>query len=380
MDFRLSEEQVLLSESARRLVEQGFDYEARRRAVASGAAYSPQFWGQFAELGWLGLAIPEAHGGFGGGAADFAVLVERLGAGLMLEPYVPVTAAIRTLIAAGAAGKLTAAVIDGSARPVLAHGEPGSGATLEYVETRAERSGDGWRLSGAKTLVLGGAAATHYLISARTAGEAGAAQGVSLFLVAADHPALGRRDVRLTDDSLGSDLAITALDLPAAALVGPEGGAVPALREGMAWLQLGLHAEALGAMDKALWTTRDYVRTRKQFGVELSTFQAVQHRLADMAMETELARSMLLRLISVFDAAGPKREHTLTAAKVLFGNSGFFVGAQSVQLHGGMGMTDEYLIGMYFKRLVLLRNLHGGANAALARLGREQSNLAMERA
>jgi alkylation response protein AidB-like acyl-CoA dehydrogenase len=379
MDFRLSEEQVLLSDSARRLVEQGFEYEARRRAVASGAAYSAEFWGRFAELGWLGLAIPEANGGFGGSAADFAVLVERLGAGLMLEPYVPVAAAMRTLIAAGA-GELAAGVIDGSARPVLAHGEPGSGAVLEYVETRAERSGDGWRLSGAKTLVLGGAAATHYVISARTAGDAGEPQGVSLFLVAADHPALGRTDVRLTDDSFGSDLAFTALELPAAALVGPQGGAVAALREGMAWLQLGLHAEALGAMDKALWTTRDYVRTRKQFGVELSTFQAVQHRLADMAMETELARSMLLRLISVFDVDGPEREHALTAAKVLFGNSGFFVGAQSVQLHGGMGMTDEYLIGMYFKRLVLLRNLHGGANAALARLGREQSNLAMEQA
>ena len=368
MDFGLSEEQVLLVDGARRYVEQTSDYEARRKAVDSGEAYGAARWQQFAELGWLALALPERHGGLGGSAVDYALLVEALGAGLMLEPLVPVAAAAMALVTAGGAGDLPSAVAEGSARPVLAHGEPGSGGLLTFVESRAERSAAGWRLTGAKSLVLGGAAATHYLVSARTSGDKADDAGISLFLVPADHAALGRRDVRLTDDSVGAHLAFTGLDLPDAALLGPESGGLPALREGMAWLQLGLHAEALGAMDKALWTTRDYVRTRRQFGTELSTFQAVQHGLADMAMETELSRSMLLRLLSVFDGDSAERDRTLAAAKVQFGRSGFFVGAQAVQLHGGIGMADEYLIGMIFKRLLLLRNLHGGPDMALGQL------------
>lgn len=373
MDFRLSEEQALLCESARRTVEQTGGYEARSAAVASGDAFGAVRWAQMAELGWLALAVPEAQGGLGGSAIDFALLVEQLGAGLPLEPFIPVVAATRLLVAAGAGGDLVAAVIEGGARPVIAHGERPAD-----VATTAERSGSGWRLSGTMPLVLGGAAATHYLIAACLPDAPTEAEGLCLFVVAADHPGLGRKDVRLTDDSLGSVLDFIALELPADAMLGAEGRGLAAFREGLAWLQLGLHAEALGAMDKALWTTRDYVRTRRQFGTELASFQAVQHRLADMAMETELARSILLRLLSVFEEDSLERERTLAAAKVQFGKSGFFVGAQAVQLHGGMGMADDYLIGMIFKHLVLLRNLHGGPGAALERLARDQRNLAKE--
>ncbi|MBA3055285.1 MAG: acyl-CoA dehydrogenase [Sphingomonadales bacterium] len=368
MDFQLSEEQALLCESARRYVVQTYGYEARCKAVASGEAFAAARWSQMTELGWLALAVPEAHGGLGGSAVDFALLVEQLGAGLPLEPLVPVIAATRLLVAAGTNPELVGDVMAGSARPVIAHGEA-------HVAATAERSGAGWLLSGAMPLVLGGAAATHYVIAASCPAAAEGAQAVSLFLVAADHPGLGRKDLRLTDDSLASVLDFTGLELPADALIGADGGGLAAWREGLAWQQLGLHAEALGAMDKALWTTRDYVRTRRQFGTELATFQAVQHRLADMVMEVELARSILLRLLSVFDEAGAERDRILAAAKVQFGKAGFFVGAQAVQLHGGMGMTDEYLIGMVFKRLVLLRNLHGGPGAALERLALDQRAL-----
>lgn len=370
MDFQPSEEQALLCDSARRYIAQTYGYEARCKAVASGEAFAAARWSRMAELGWLALAVPEAHGGLGGSAVDFALLVEQLGAGLPLEPLVPVVAATRLLIAAGTNPELVSEVMAGGARPVIAHGElPG------HVEATAERGRAGWVLSGVMPLVLGGAAATHFVIPVRKPGALVDAADVSLFLVAADHPGLGRKDVRLTDDSLASVLDFAGLALPADALIGVDGGGLAAWREGLAWLQLGCHAEALGAMDKALWTTRDYVRTRRQFGTELATFQAVQHRLADMVMEVELARSILLRLLSVFDDEDAERDRMLAAAKVQIGKAGFFVGAQAVQLHGGMGMTDEYLIGMVFKRLVLLRNLHGGPGAALERLALDQRGL-----
>ena len=379
MDFRLSEEQVQLSDSARRFAAQSFDYDTSRKAVPTGDPCDSARWQQLADLGWLALALPEEWGGVGGSAVDFAVLAEALGGAMLPEPLVPVAAAARLLMAAGQADALLGDVAQGKARPVIAHGEADAGGVLAWVEARAERTAAGWHLIGTKSLVLGGAAATHFIVSARTGGTADAADGISLFLVPADAPGLARTGRRLTDDTMAADLALN-LDLPAQALIGQEGTGLAHLREGQAWLQLGLHAEALGAMDKALWTTRDYVRTRKQFGTELATFQAVQHRLAHMAMEVELARSILFRLLSVFDGDTAERERILAAAKVQFAKSGFFVGSQAVQLHGGMGMTDEYVVGMLFKRLLLLKNIHGGMNTALASLAGDQRNLAREQA
>ena len=378
MDFQRSEEQVLLSDGARRYVEQNFDYETRRKALAGGEAYSVERWRHMAEMGWLALVLPETQGGLDGTPADYAILMESLGGGLLPEPLAPVVQAARLLLATGGEDDLLAATAAGEARPVVAHGEIAAGGYLSHVEARAERTGEGWRLMGSKSLVLGGAVATHYIVSVRTSGAPGDEAGISLFLVPADHPDLGRRDVRLTDDSFGSDLRFTNLALPAEALLGREGQGFGPLREAMAWLQLGLHAEALGAMDKALWTTRDYVRTRQQFGTTLSTFQAVLHRLADMAMEVEMARSMLFRLLTAFGQGGRTLDRTLAAAKARFGEAGFFVGAQSVQLHGGMGMADDYVIGMLFKRLLLLRNLHGATNDALNRLARQPEALIEE--
>lgn len=379
MDFQRSEEQVQLADGARRYVDQSFDYEARRKALATQTPFDEGRWRHMAEMGWLALAIPEDKGGLGGTPADYAILLESLGGGLLPEPLAPVVQSIRLLLAAGQAGDLVAAAAEGAARPIVAHGEVGAGGLVSFVETKAEKNGGGWRLSGAKSLVLGGAAASHYVLSARSSGSAADNDGISLFLVRADHPGLGRRDVRLTDDSFASDLSFDNLELPADALIGAAGAGIGPLREGMAWLQLGLHAEALGIMDKALWTTRDYVRTRHQFGTALSTFQAVQHRLADMAMEVEMARSILFRLIAAFAADEDTLDHMLAAAKAQFGQGGFFVGAQSVQLHGGMGLADEYVIGMLFKRLLLLRNLHGAPNDALAALAkRHQSDTNLE--
>ncbi|HUD90846.1 acyl-CoA dehydrogenase family protein, partial [Sphingobium sp.] len=346
MNFQRSEAQVLLSDGARRYVEKNFDYETRRKALAGGEAYSVERWRHMADMGWLALVLPEAHGGLDGTPADYAILMESIGGGLLPEPLVPVVQAARLLLATGGADDLLAATAIGEARPVIAHGEIAAGGCLSHVEARADRTGGGWRLTGTKALVLGGAAATHYVLSARTSGATGDEVGISLFLLPADHPDLGRRDIRLTDDSFGSDLRFANLNLPTDALLGQEGEGFGPLREGMAWLQLGLHAEALGAMDKAMWTTRDYVRTRQQFGTTLSTFQAVQHRLADMAMEIEMARSMLFRLLAAFTRDSRTLDRILAAAKARFGEAGFFVGAQSVQLHGGMGMADDYVIGM----------------------------------
>lgn len=373
MDFKPSEEQVLLRDSVRRLVEKDYPSATRRKIAAEGG-FSQALWRRFAEMGWLGLALPERHGGVGD-IRDLAILLEELGAGLVMEPVLAsAVVAPRLLIASGdeqRAQAIIPEVIAGDALPVMAHGEIAARGIPEYVAARAERNADGWRLTGNKSLVPGGGTADRYLVSARTGGDVTSRDGITLFMVAANAPGLKRIAVTLTDDSHAADLSFDGLQLPDSAVIGTVDQAFPALREALAWQLLGFCAEALGAMERAMWITRDYVRTRKQFGVEIGSFQAVQHRMADMVVETELSRSLLLRAIDDFGKAPEVRDRTLSAAKVQIGKGGYFIGAQSIQLHGGMGMADECAIGHYYKRLLMLRNLGGSVALHLARIAEQ---------
>jgi alkylation response protein AidB-like acyl-CoA dehydrogenase len=365
MEFSLSEEQQLLKDSVARFVEREYSFEKRRRLIANGG-YSPANWQTFADMGWLMLGLPEAQGGLGGSPVDTAIIMEEFGKALVVEPYLHVAVlAARVLIEAGDGSGLIEAIGSGEALPVLAHSEVDAFGALNWVETRAERSDGGWRVTGAKSLVNAAPFATHLIVSARTSGEAGDEQGVSLFLVAPGAQGLSRKDGRLADSCRASDISLDARD---ATLIGPEGSALPIIETAYAHATIAICAEAVGAMDKALWTTRDYLQTRQQFGQAIGSFQALQHRMADMLIELEMARSQIYRALAFLGDAPDVRDKAVSSMKVQIGRSIKFIAAQAIQLHGGMGMTEEYLIGHYFRRLFMIENAFGATAVHLERM------------
>ncbi|HET6969797.1 MAG TPA: acyl-CoA dehydrogenase [Phenylobacterium sp.] len=376
MDFSLTPEQQQLKESVRRFCEREYGFEARNALLRGPDGFSRRHWATFAELGWLGAGLPEALGGYGGGAVENALILEELGRSLVLEPFLACAVAAVQAVAAQAAGAereaLLGAIVGGEAIAVLAHAEPGARGDADgHVETRAERVGGGWRLSGTKSFVLGGPTADVLIVSARTAGAAGDRDGISLFRVDPGLSGVERRDYRAVDGRRVADFVFDRADLGADAARGAVGQAADALELAFDHATVGLCAEALGAMDAALWITRDYLKTRQQFGVTLNTFQALQHRMADMLVETELARSMLYRALAALETKDPiERRKGVSAAKAQIGEAGYFVGGQAVQLHGGIGVTEEYVVGHHFKRLTLARGLFGTTDTHLARFAR----------
>ena len=357
MDFTLTPEQAMLRDSARRFVEQDYGFEQRRALVARGGGFSESHWASFADLGWLGAAMPEDAGGFGGGAVESALIAEELGRGLVVEPYVGVAvlaAQALSRMADERARALLGALIEGRARVVLA---------LDAAQRPFAGSGEA-------RLLAGGPQATHFLLPV-CEGDA-----VTLFLLPAEAAAPRRRDHRLIDGSPACDLAIDA-DLLAAAvpLAGPRDvGSVVA--DAVAHARVALCAEALGVMDRALWATRDHLHQRHQFGVPLANFQALQHRLADMLIAHEQARASLHAALAALTREDARsRDRAVAMAKVQSGRSGRFVGAQAIQLHGGMGMTDEVVVGHCFKRLMVLDALLGGALQLLGELARNEESL-----
>jgi alkylation response protein AidB-like acyl-CoA dehydrogenase len=366
MEFSLSEEQQLLKDSVARFVERDYAFNKRRMLIKDSGGFSAANWRIFADMGWLALGLPEDKGGLGGSPVDTAIIAEEFGKALVVEPYIHVAIlAARTLIEAGEGSGLIETIGSGDALPVLAHSEAGAYGTLNWVETRAELTDSGWRVSGEKSLVHAAPFATHLVVSARTSGGAGDADGISLFLVTPDASGLIRCDARLADSSRASEITFNQCE---AMLIGAEGTALPILETATAHATVALCAEAVGAMDKALWTTREYLQTRQQFGVAIGTFQSLQHRMADMLIELEMARSQVYRALAHLNAAPPVRDQAISSMKVQIGRSIKFTGYQSVQLHGGIGMTDEYLIGHYFRRLNMIDNALGSIGTHLSRM------------
>jgi len=366
MDFSLTEEQQMIRDSARRFLEKECSFELRPQVITSGA-FSPAHWRQYADMGWLGLALPEAHGGLGGHAVDMTLLMEEAGRTLLVEPLWAVAVlAAQTLLAINdevATADLLPALIAGEALPVLAHGEEESRGVLEHVSTNARRNSQGeWVLNGVKSLAVGGNIADRYIVSARTAGGRHDRDGISLFLLPVDCASLEKTDVRLIDNRWAAHLSLKDVTLPASALLGQAGKAYAALEAGHAHGLLALCAEAIGVMEKALWLTRDYLLIRKQFRTTLSSFQSLQHRMSEMLIELELSRSMLYRALSEFDNGPEARQHALSAAKAHIGRSGLFICGQAIQLHGGIGVTEEYVIGHHFKRMTLIEHAFGSSH------------------
>jgi hypothetical protein len=276
----------------------------------------------------------------------------------------------QTVLASGDAGKarqLLAPMIEGRARPVLAHTEAAARGNVAHVGTTARADGAGrWRLDGHKIAVVGGNLADQLIVSARTEGAHGDADGISLFVVDPRSPGVSVTPVRLIDNRWAADIRLVGVQV--SDLVGEAGAAYAALLAGHEHGLLGLCAEALGVMEAALWITRDYLKVRQQFGVALSTFQSLQHRMSEMLIELELSRGMVHRAMAAMSGTAQQRAQALSAAKVHIGRSGHFVCGQAIQLHGGIGVTEEYVIGHYFKRMTCIEHALGDAHFHLQQL------------
>lgn len=372
MDFTLSGEQELLREGLSKFLAARYDLESSRAAAKTGPGWQPDIWRGFAdELGILGATLPESVGGSGGGSAEAMVIAEELGRALAIEPFVD------TVIVAGgllsrAGGDAAASVLEeiaaGSAIVALAATEPGSGEHWEAIASSAVRDGDHWVLNGTKTVVVSAPLATHLLIVART-GQSVDRQAMSLFLSAFDAAAppagLTVHGYRTIDDRRAADLIFNDVRLPADALLQTDAWPSLALArdEGAA----AVCAEAVGAMRKVLADTVDYSKQRQQFGQPIGSFQVLQHRMVDMYMELEQAVSAAYLAVLNLDAEPDVRARAVSAAKATVGRAARFIGQNAVQLHGGMGMTEELAIGHYFKRLTALQYEFGSTDYHRAR-------------
>ena len=373
MDFDLTEEQSLLRDSVTRLLAHAYDFDARKAITASAEGRSPAVWAQLAEMGLLGLPFAEADGGFGGGPVETMIVMEAFGAALVVEPYLAtVVLGGGFLRAAGNAAQkeaLIPGIVAGERLLAFAQTERQARYDLCDIATTARRSGDGWILDGAKGVVLHGDSADTLVVSARTAGGQRDSGGIGLFLVPADAPGVERRGYPTQDGMRAAEISLAGVRVgPDAVLGDPEGGLAVIARvvdEAMA----ALCAEAVGAMAQSQALTLDYIKTRQQFGTAIGQFQALQHRAADMFVALEQARSMaMFATMMAHEPDADARSRAVAAAKVQIGRSGRFVGQQAVQLHGGVGMTMEYRIGHYFKRLAMIDTAFGDADPQLARL------------
>lgn len=370
MDFDLSDEQVMLRDSVTRFLDGAYSAERRSRAAASPLGYDAAVWRSFAEAGWIGLPLSEEVGGIGGGAVDTMVMMECLGASAVIEPYLAsALLAGRLLDALGSAQQRQdwlPAVIAGEKTLALAFAEPDGRYEIASVRTRARAVEDGYVLSGRKTLVLNGARADAVLVVARTAGTEFSPAGLSVFLVGADRVTVAQ-DCRNVDGSHAADLVFDDVRLPPQALVGAEGQAFGALEAAIDFATLAVAAGAVGAMQVVNATTVDYLKTREQFGTVIGRFQALQHRVVDMTMALELARSLVMVAAIKIDENAPDAAALVSAAKSQVGRAGRFIGKNAVQLHGGIGVSQEYALGHYFKYLLASDILLGDSSYHAAR-------------
>jgi alkylation response protein AidB-like acyl-CoA dehydrogenase len=370
MNFEHTEERRMLADSLNRFIAEQYGFETRDRIAASSEGYSSAMWQRFAELGVIGALLREEDGGFGGAGFDIAVVFEALGRGLVIEPFLgSAVLAAEAIAAAGndAQKARLEAIADGSAIAGFAHDEPGTHYELARVQTRAERSGEGWLLNGAKAVVAQGEAADWFLVSARTGGAVDDEAGISLFLVPKDAAGLQVTGSPTIDGGRVAELSFANVELDAGALLGEAGQGYAVLERAVGRGVLALCAESLGAMEAAKAATLDYLRTRKQFGVPIGSFQALQHRMADLLLEIEQARSAVINAAAALDGERLVRERALSAAKASIGRIGTLVAEECIQLHGGIGMTWELPLAHYAKRLVMIDHQLGDEDHHLAR-------------
>src|ERR1700760_1500575 len=373
MDFDLSEEQRLLKESVDGLLNNSYDFDARKKYMKEKGGWSKTLWGKFAEQGLLGLPFAEADGGFGAGGIETMIVMEALGKALVLEPYLATVVLGGGFLRHGGSDAQKAAhvpgIIDGSKTFAFAQLEKNSRYDLADVTTTAKKKGSGWVIDGEKFVVLNGENADTLIVTARTRGARHDKTGIGVFLVPANAKGVVKKSYPTQDGLHAADITFTGVEVGADAVIGDAENGLPLIERVVDEARTAMCAEAVGAMDESLKNTVEYLKTRKQFGVPIGSFQTLQHRAADMfvAVEQARSRSMFATMASDFDNA-KERATAVAAAKVQIGKSGKFVGQQSIQLHGGIGMTMEAKIGHYFKRLTMIENSFGDTDYHLRRV------------
>ena len=374
MEFELTEQQVLLADSVQRFTDNEYPFSERQRIAQSDTGFSRDHWQRFAELGWLALPFSEADGGFSGGAVDTMLLMEKMGASLLVEPYLPTVilagGAIKHGASAAQKSQLLPGLIDGTVLAALGFVEQQSRFDLSHVATTARQNGNGFVLNGAKLVVFNGPAADIIVVAARTRGETRDPNGISLFVIDAVAPGVSRRDDPMVDGLRASELLFDNVKLTADALLGEPGTGLATLERTIDEATVAIGAEAVGCMEVLYKDTVEYCKNRTQFGQPIGKFQVLQHRMVDMFMAYEQCKSLMyvtaMRMDAGYDVQARK---AVSAFKAQIGESGRFIGQSAVQLHGGMGMTDDLNIGHYFKRLTAIGAIFGDADFHRHRYG-----------
>ena len=375
MDLSYTDEQNLIRDSVQRFSRDSYPFDARRQLGETSEGFSRGTWNTFAELGWLGVALPEAYGGSGGTAVEVMILMEAFGRALVVEPYLTSAVLGGTALLLGGNDDQKRSILprlaSGDLFLTLAFAEPQSRFDLGDVQTTARQDGDGFVIDGEKSVVFHAASADIIIVPARTSGERRDEHGISLFLVERDAPGLTRRDYPTVDGYRASELTLTNVRVGGDALLGTRDAALPLIETVVDHGTSAVCAEAVGIMAALYEATLDYLKTREQFGQPIGRFQVLQHRMVDVFAMCEQARSMaLMAALKVGEPDATARRKAVSAAKNHIGRAGRFVGQQAVQLHGAMGMTDELIIGHYFKRLTMIDTLFGNADHHLERFGR----------
>ena len=366
MNFDFTEEQTMLRDSVARFVQDEYDFDTRVAIADSAQGYSPEKWQTFAELGWLSIPFEEEYGGFGGSAVDVMLVMEELGKGLVLEPYLATVLLFGGLLQKAGSPQLKSEflprIIDGSCQGAFAYLEKQSRFELADVATRATGSDQGYTISGEKVVVFNGAIADHVIVSARTSGEQTDEAGISLFLVPADAQGLERVEYKLMDGQRVANLTFNDVQVSSEQLLGEADQAFEMIAALEREANLALSAEALGIMQQLNAKTVEYTRTREQFGVAIGSFQALQHRMVDTFMAYEQTRSLLYRAVCAITDEQEDVTTAVHALKVMVDRAGRHVFGEAIQLHGGMGLTDELDIGHYAKRLMMIGTTFGNGD------------------
>jgi len=376
MDFDLTEEQRLLRDSVERLLADHYAFDKRRAYLAEPDSWSRALWAQYAEIGLLGLPFAESHGGFGGGPIEVMLVMEAFGRVLALEPY------LATVVLGGSALRLAGneaqksamlpKIAEGDMILAFAHGERQARYDLTDVLTTAKPRGSGWVLDGGKSVVLHGDSAQRLVVSARTAGDRDAADGITLFLVDAAGNGVARRSYPMRDGTRAAEISLSEVEVGNDDVLGEVGAAFPVIERVVEAGIAATAAEAVGAMETMQAMTLEYLKTRQQFGRPIGDNQVLQHRATEMLMELERGRSMaMLAAMMVEEPDAAERAHNIAMAKVGVGQASKFVSQNAIQLHGGIGMTEEYAVGHYFRRCMVIEHLFGDTAHHLSRLADE---------
>jgi len=366
MNFNLSEEQNMLKDSVSRFVQNQYDFDTRRKIVDSSEGFSRENWQTFSDLGWLSIPFSEAQGGFGGSVLDTMVVMEELGKGLVAEPFIATVLLFGGLLSKSSNSTTHAntiqQIIDGKVQGAFAYLERQSRFETSDIKTTASKNAGGFSLNGEKTVVFNGQSADKIIVSARTSGEQCDQQGISLFMLDADSNGIEKTSYRTMDGQRVANIIFKDVQLSKDQLVGELDNAAPLMQAVITDVMVAICAEAFGIMQVLNQTTIEYTKTRKQFGVAIGSFQALQHRMVDTFMACEQTQSLLYRAAGSSAANSDEALKDILALKVMVGRAGKLIGGEAIQLHGGMGITDELNVGHYVKRLMMINTTFGDAD------------------